>query len=61
MDTPARSVALVLNTWGPLCLCPSEDEQRAAQAQIKALVARMVDQKAEGEAAARDESSDFED
>ncbi|GFR49943.1 hypothetical protein Agub_g12050, partial [Astrephomene gubernaculifera] len=39
--TPEQ-VAMVLNTWGPLCLTADEDEERAAQAQIKALVARMV-------------------
>ncbi|GIL62025.1 hypothetical protein Vafri_16344 [Volvox africanus] len=57
--TPEQ-VALVLNSWGPLCLSPEEDEEQAQQAQIKAMVARMVDKKAEG-GDDEDESSDFED
>ncbi|KXZ49440.1 hypothetical protein GPECTOR_21g666 [Gonium pectorale] len=59
--TPEQ-VALVLNTWGPLCLSPDEDEEQAQEAQIKALVARMLDKKAEGaDAGENDESSDFDD
>lgn len=58
--TPEQ-VALVLNTWGPLCLTPDQDEERAQEAQIKALVARMVEKKAEGKADEGDESSDFDD
>ncbi|KAG2487416.1 hypothetical protein HYH03_013984 [Edaphochlamys debaryana] len=57
--TPEQ-VAMVLNTWGPLCLTADEDEQHAQKAQIKALVARMVDRKAEARDEG-DESSDFDD
>ncbi|GLC41242.1 hypothetical protein PLESTB_001083600 [Pleodorina starrii] len=57
--TPEQ-VALVLNSWGPLCLSAAEDEEQAQHAQIKALVTRMVDKKADGEEG-EDESSDFDD
>ncbi|PNW82735.1 hypothetical protein CHLRE_06g291900v5 [Chlamydomonas reinhardtii] len=58
--TPEQ-VAMVLNSWGPMCLSADQDEERAQQAQIRALVARMVDKKAEGGRDEEDESSDFDD
>ncbi|EFJ52372.1 hypothetical protein VOLCADRAFT_79158 [Volvox carteri f. nagariensis] len=57
--TPEQ-VALVLNSWGPVCASPEEDEEQAQKAQIKAMVARMVDNKVDG-GDDQDESSDFDD